>query len=439
MKSLRSIVILAALSLIGIIVTQVYWVSSALEMKGTMFDENVQRALYAVSRKLASGKFADSRLLQPVKQLRKDYYVVRVDDVIDANYLEYVLKDELTKRSLRTNFEYSIYDCGSESLVYGSYVQLKDFDAERQKPNTDIKLWPNWDKESYYFAVYFPEKFAFTLAESSIWMFSTAVMLFVVGFFAYSLYVILEQKRLSKVQKDFINNLTHEFKTPISTISLSAEAIKSPAFAMSAEKLSTYASIIQFESKRLASQVETILQVAKADKNAFALKRERVPIGPLVEEIVLSLSGQAEKRGTSISIDIEPKDLSWSVDPLHFGNMIFNLIDNAVKYGKEAGEVVLKIGVERKDLKIVVLDDGPGIAKKEWKQVFEQFYRVEQDNTAKTKGFGLGLYYVRQIVRGHGGRIELGVPEGGKGLEVNILIPEEKNSTLLSKIVRRWR
>jgi len=378
-------------------------------------------------------------LLQPVKQLRKDYYVVRVDDVIDANYLEFVLKDELTKRNLHTNFEYSIYDCGSESLVYGSYVQLKDYDPKKQKPNTDIKMWPNWDKESYYFAVYFPEKFAFTLAESSIWMFSTAVMLFVIGFFAYSLYVILEQKRLGKVQKDFINNLTHEFKTPISTISLSAEAIKSPAFAMSAEKLSTYASIIQFESKRLASQVETILQVAKADKNAFALKRSMTPIGPIVEEIALSLSGQAEKRGTRLVTRVEPIDLSWNVDALHFSNMLFNVLDNAIKYGREAGNVVMHIGVERQHLRISVVDDGPGIPKKEWKQVFEQFYRVETDNTSKTKGFGLGLYYVRSIVRGHGGRIDLGVPASGLGLEVIILIPEQKNSTFLNKLASRWR
>ncbi len=270
-SSIRFVVILAALSIVGITITQIYWVRRAFDLKEAEFERTVNTALYNVAHQIFNINQTPSPSNNPVKQLSTNYFVVMVNSEIDASLLEYLLRNEFERRGIIADFEYGVYDCSSERMVYGNYVPLK---TSKEKNTT--KNLPKWTNQGYYFGVQFPNRAAHIINQMGIWSFSSVVLLLVITFFSYTLFVILKQKRLSEIQKDFINNMTHEFKTPIATIAVSAEVLKDPNIVQQPERLMNYAGIIEKENLRLKQQVERVLQMARLDKEDIGLKKERV-------------------------------------------------------------------------------------------------------------------------------------------------------------------
>jgi two-component system, OmpR family, phosphate regulon sensor histidine kinase PhoR len=268
--------------------------------------------------------------------------------------------------------------------------------------------------------VQFPYREANILSQMGIWGFSSAVMLVVIFFFVYTLFVILKQRRLSEVQRDFINNMTHEFKTPISTIAISAQVLKDPA--ITPERLLNYATIIEHENHRLKQQVDRVLQMAQLDKEDFELKKEEADMHELLQGAVKNHAGVIESKQGSVSLNLEAHSHQVAVDRLHLTNVIYNLIDNAVKYNHQKPEINIQTRNDNGYLLISVSDNGIGIAPEELKKVFHRFYRVPTGNVHDVKGFGLGLNYVKLIVEIHGGKIDLS-SEPGKGSTFVIGLP----------------
>ena len=266
---IRLVIILAALSILGITITQLYWLKKAFDLNEDQFNRDVNTALYNVASQLFEINRSTPSKINPIEQLSTNYYVVTINNEIDAGLLEFLLKSELTQRDIHADFEYGIYDCNSDKMVYGNYVSLEEDVLSTDEPS----LLPKWKNQQYYFGVYFPNKELQIINRMGIWVFSTAVLFIVILFFTYATFVILKQKRLSEVQKDFINNMTHEFKTPISTISLSSEVLKDPAIIATPERLTSYASIIQSESLRLKNQVDRVLQIASLEDELVILRR----------------------------------------------------------------------------------------------------------------------------------------------------------------------
>ena len=243
--------------------------------------------------------------------------------------------------------------------------------------------------------------------------------------FLYTIVIAFRQKKLTEMKNDFINNMTHEFKTPISTISLAAQMLNDPSVRKSPTMLQHISGVINDETKRLRFQVEKVLQMSMFDKKKGTLRLEDVDANSVISNVVNTFRLKVEKYGGHITADFDAEDAIVNIDEMHFTNVIFNLLDNAVKYRKE--DVPLELSVTTRDipgskLLITIADNGIGIKKEDLKKIFEKFYRVSTGNRHDVKGFGLGLAYVYKMVNLMGGTI-VAESEFSRGTKFIITLP----------------
>ncbi len=413
-QTIRYVLILAILSLAGIITIQIYWFSRAFDLRETQFNQTVTIALRNVSDQMQLYNDRPIPRVNPVQQLSSNYYVVMFNNVIDARLLETLLINEFRKRDLKLDFEYVIYDCVSEDMVYGNYITMRDGQAEQTRSRTEL---PIWEDNDYYFGVIFPTKDNTLLGQMGIWIFSSIVSFVVVIFFAYALFIIFRQRKLSETQKQFINNMTHEFRTPISTILLSADVLGDPGIKNNSERLAAYSNIIREESKRLLSQVENILQSTIIEERKTTLKLELMDVHQLIGEVVESFMLTRGRAAIQHSLNAEQSRIF--ADRIHLSNAIKNLVDNAIKYCAEQPEVVIRSFNRPEQIVVEISDSGVGIDKAFHKKIFQKFYRVPTGNIHDIKGFGIGLHYVKNIVKLHKGKISV-ESEPGKGSKFSL-------------------
>lgn len=225
---------------------------------------------------------------------------------------------------------------------------------------------------------------------------------------------------------DFVNNMTHEFKTPISTISLASEMLLKPSVTESSDKVNKYANIIYDENSRLKSQVEQVLQIAVLDKGTFSLKKSEINIHEIVELAIDNFEMLIKQREGNVTKHLNATHFNINADPIHITNIIHNLIDNANKYSPEKPDISVSTWNENNGIVVSVQDKGIGISHENQRHVFKKFYRVHTGNIHDVKGFGLGLYYVKTIVEAHSGTIRL-FSEIKKGTRFEIFIPFNQN------------
>ena len=422
-RTIRLIIALATFSIVGIMVTQVYWVRRAFDMKEKQFHQTIHVALREVAQQIAT---INQHTIKPVsiKQLSSDYFVVNVNDVIDANILEHLLKEAFAKRGLFMEYEYGIYDCSTDKMVYGNYVSSKPKNALALRP----KL-PKYDQYVYYFGIRFPNKTTYLASQMDIWIFSSFILLIVTVFFSYTLFAILKQKRLSEVQRDFINNMTHELKTPISTIAVTADLLTNPQVLEKKDRLLSYSQIIKNENARLQNQIEKVLQSARMDREKLQLNLEELDAHQLIQEITPNFALKVKQMGGSFTTQLNANHTSIKADKDHLTNILYNLLDNAVKYTQESPQIEVSTqGIVGKKpmLLLSIKDNGIGIKKEYHKKVFEKFFRVPTGNVHNVKGFGLGLDYVKKIADAHQWKLSLKSNEG-TGSCFEIMIPVNKN------------
>ena len=403
-STIRLLVVLGALCMIGIAMTQIYWVKRAFDLKEAEFDRQANTALLNVAQQIFTINKTPSPANNPVKQVSTNYYVVVINGEIDPQLLEFLLTTEFEKRNLKADFEYGVYDCNNEKMVYGNYVSMKD---SKTYAATDMTL-PKWATAGgYYFGVHFPDREAQVLNQMGIWSFSTIVLLLVIGFFAYSLFVILKQKRLSEIQKDFINNMTHEFKTPISTIAVSTEVLKSPDILHQPERLHNYTAIIENENNRLKQHVERVLQMAQLDKEDLNLNMEVINLNEIINNVIKSMKVSLNEKKGEMVVQLQAQESNMRGDLHHITNVVYNLVDNAIKFCKQIPCVEIVTKNSKGMIVLEVRDNGIGISAENRKRIFQKFYRVPTGNIHDVKGFGLGLSYVKQIIEAHRGIIQL--------------------------------
>lgn len=402
--ALRTVVALAVVSILGITITQVYWVRKAFDLKENQFNSDVSLALENVATQI----FGYNKMVPPagklVDQVSTNYFVVLLNAPIDPNLLGYLIKNEFDKRKITTQYQYGVYDCVDRCMVGGNYY----YSPLKKLPNQlSLTELPITQKDGYYFGVRFLNIEANLVSQMGIWGFSSGVLLIVIFFFAYALFVILKQRRLSEVQKDFINNMTHEFKTPLSTIAISSGVLKNPSIVQTPERLLNYATIIENETHRLKQQVERVLQMARWEKSSLNLKREPLSLHRLIKESVENNLFVVEKKGGAVQLQLNATQDLVLVDRLHLSNVFYNLIDNAVKYCKQNPLIIISTESTAKSVTFFVEDDGIGIDEENQKKIFHRFYRVPTGNLHDVKGFGLGLSYVKLVVEAHGGKISV--------------------------------
>ena len=323
----------------------------------------------------------------------------RVDTEMLSNYL----KAELRNNGLNIPFQYAIYDPKSK-LVY----KTSEYNPEEKITKYSITLFPNDpSKRQNQLRVYFPTKqdYIFSSVRFSIPSFTFTLVLLIT--FIFTIVKLFRQKKLTEMKNDFINNMTHEFKTPISTISLAAQMLKDPSIAKSPEMFQHISTVINDETKRLRFQVEKVLQMSMFERQKATLKMKEIDANELISGVVNTFALKVERYNGKITSNLEATDPVIFADEMHITNVIFNLMDNAVKYKKPEEDLELKVRTwnESGKLMISIQDNGIGIKKENLKKIFEKFYRVHTGNLHDVKGFGLGLAYVRKIILDHKGTI----------------------------------
>lgn len=417
-KIIWRVALLGAISILGIIAFQGYWFLRTWDLKEQEFNQQVHIALINVAREIARFNNSELPTYDLVKRLSSNYYVVNVNDAIDAGALEYYLRKEFEAVSLTTDFEYAIYDCASDQMVYGNYYSFTDDGAS---PTQAIDL-PKYDQFLYYFGVRFPGRTTFILENMPGALVISGIFLLTLLFFLYSLYIILRQKRLSELQKDFINNMTHEFKTPISTIRISTEVLMKDPAIVANERLKRYTAIIHQQNQRLNDQVEKVLQLARIEKGSLKVNPKPLDLHEILLSILPSVQVKVQELGGVVREDFKAVRTRINADPLHLQNVIQNLVDNAIKYCRDSPRLFIRTRNDADRLFLTIHDEGIGIAREDQQRVFGKFFRVSTGNVHNVKGFGLGLYYVKSVCTSHGWDIDL-QSEPGQFTEITIKIP----------------
>lgn len=437
-KAFRTLILLATLSLIGIVVIQVYWVNEAFKLQQAQqellkrefhqgerrFNDRVEIALQDIAEQILTIYNDPSIISNAVEMVEPNFFMVRMNDTLHPDLLESLLKREFEKRNIEDDFEYAIYDCFTDSVVFSKFIS---FDTTKDKLSPDFNRPEiKWEKDGHYFSIFYPyrEKMHIEKITNPIGplLYTTIIILVVVALFGYSIYVILKQKRLADIKNDFINNMTHELKTPISTISLSSEVLLKPDIANDPQRIQQYAKIIFNENKRLENQVERVLQLSTLEKEKIVLKTSPVDVHEVIKNCYENFIPAVESQGGKINVNTNAKDHIIEADKVHITNVIYNLLDNARKYSKEIPEISISTFNENNGLVIEVEDKGIGISKEALTQIFEKFYRVPTGNIHNVKGFGLGLYYVKIMMEQHGGKITA-MSEPDKGSTFRIFLP----------------
>jgi two-component system phosphate regulon sensor histidine kinase PhoR len=427
-KQVNTVIILGLISFVSILFIQITWIRKTIETQQKSieiqkkeealalrdFSDRTHIALRNVLEKAEGGDNASIKFYGAIKQVRTNYYVVDIADEVQPFYLETLLKREFDGQSLNEDFIYGIYDCFTDSIHFGKrmhytkHAGYEPSEGEEVRKNTK-KL--DWKQDGHYFTVLFPEVKKKTIStvslDASPWWYLAAVIVVILVFFAFAISVILRQKRLSEIKNDFINNMTHELKTPISTIGLSSELLLRGDFSAEPEKLKRYAEIIFKENKRLEEQVERVLNVAKLDKDELSLEKSLCDVHELLLDAKNSFELNQTELGGNIKMELNATQCNLYIDQVHITNVLYNLIDNAAKYCEQSPEITISTRNDSNWFYVTIADNGIGIKREDQKLIFDKFYRVPTGNLHNVKGFGLGLFYVKLIIEQHGGSVSL--------------------------------
>jgi two-component system, OmpR family, phosphate regulon sensor histidine kinase PhoR len=361
------------------------------------------------------------------KDVFKDLYTeyqqvyVPLSQRIHPLILDSMLRNELLNQAITSDFEYKVTSAKRDSLIFKNASNQTKFLPFN---SYETPLFPkDMIRDAGLLTVTFPHKSNIILANLTAMMgLSGGLLLILLFCFGYTLHSILKQKKLSEMKTDFINNMTHEFKTPVATIMIASEALRDPELTEDKTRLDRLANIIYDENVRLGNHIERVLNIAKIDKGDLKLEYREVEMNDLLSAIVDSMGLQLEKRHASIDLQLDAVDATVLGDELHLSNVIFNLIDNANKYSKGDPEIKITTLNSGKNLIIRVADKGIGMNRDQQAKIFDQFYRIPTGNLHDVKGFGLGLSYVNDIIRRSKGTIRV-KSEKDKGSEFEIVLP----------------
>jgi signal transduction histidine kinase len=322
---------------------------------------------------------------------------------------------------LDKTFQYQILRTEDDSVILSSSRNFDFSNVEAHK----VCLSCLWEKGTYHLAVYFPGKKAFVFLELSLWLFLSVLFILIVIFiFAWIIRTIVHQKKLSEIKNDFVNNMTHEFKTPISTISLATEVLMNAEPVTSIERMKKYANIIYDENQRMRVQVERVLQMAQLEKGEYQLNKGKIDVHQLLRNTVESLCLDHSEKKVKVDFHLDATISEINADKLHIGNIFSNLVDNAVKYSTQEPHIHCKTSNSEQGINIEFIDNGIGMSFETQKHIFDRFYRVPTGNIHNIKGFGLGLYYVKTMVEAHGGSVDV-KSEINKGSRFAVHLPFE--------------
>jgi len=463
-RTIYTIMIIMSIALLGLVIIQFVWIKWQVDLDTKNFDNKVILALNQVSFRLEESennqdyarfnqknlfgkknkKLINDILATSDEKWRKqklEFEISSLAQIVDPNYsleninknlLDTYLKQELESENIALAFEYGVFSKELDNFIIlnGNYVANVDGSSSSSAENNlsansvyEVPLFTDEQGSPGMLRVFFPSKTSWlwssALPSLLASLFFTGLVLFC---FIYTIMIILRQKKVSEMKTDFINNMTHEFKTPIATISLASDSIKSPRVSGDVDKVTRFANIIKQENSRMLNQVEKVLQMAKIDKQEFELKIADVDMHRIITQAVENSRLKVEQRAGTISSELNASNPIIPGDKTHLSNIIHNLFDNAEKYSAEKPTIKIETKDVSGGIEIKISDKGIGMTKESLKHIFNKFYRVHTGNRHDVKGFGLGLSYVKALIDAHQGSVNVS-SELGKGSDFVLFFP----------------
>ncbi len=464
-RTINIIIILMSIALIGTAVVQSFWIRQSVIDLEKRFDDNVYRVLQNATEYLEREKkkieeeeakdisifsqtnaygFTREEVNSGEFRATKNYVNrLSLENLIDKEALYDFIKKEMVSLGITAEYHYCIFSLKNQNCVI-----TDDYYNIEVKPNNNSspafvdppKELDFHDKNTYergFFGtlkqprfeirMYFPNRRQFIWKKALPFMLLVFLfLLLILACFIYTIWEILRQKKVSEMKTDFINNMTHEFKTPIATISLATDSITSKKVIESPDRIKRFAQIIKQENGRMLSQVEKVLQMALIDKSNFELKIADLDLNEIITQAVGDSRLKVEKRGGTVELKLDAENHIIEGDRTHIMNMIYNLLDNANKYTPQEPKIIVSTANKPNGVAVSIEDNGIGMSSDAKKHIFDKFYRVHTGNLHDVKGFGLGLSYVKSLMTAHKGQITV-KSELNKGSKFTLFFPFKQN------------
>ncbi len=430
------IIVLISLSLLGLLLLQGSWLKNLLEVREVQLYNKISSEGYKVAEDLYKSVYG-GQVMRPRKGgigFNSGFHLhllkpPTIDEKFTAQDVAAKLeKVFVTKEWRNLKFEFAIISPTTELEMMSSGFESSYLDTINNKPFI-IPILPNTENSLDEVASYEQLIVIIPNYEDQVWaslrwiiIVAAVFMMIIIAAFYVTVRSLLNQKKLSEIKSDFINNMTHEFKTPLATISLAVDAIRNEKVRNNPEKMNYFSGIIKEENVRMNKHVETILQAALMEKQELELRKEETHLHEMLDQILENYQLQLQGKNGQVTKLYNAKNDLAAVDPVHFGNLLSNLVDNAIKYSKETIELKISTHSTNKQLVIRIEDNGIGMSKETVKRVFEKFYRAHTGNLHNVKGFGLGMSYVKTVIDAHKGKIRV-ESAVGKGSAFTIEIP----------------
>jgi len=440
------ITILISLSLLGLILLQISWFANLLEITRQQYRDKFDKACASVSEELAEGLVDNSmpllRFQQRGSMLRSEFQLrtslqANVADKFTLQEIEQKLKKALEEQKLfKISVELAVTNPMGEYELISKGFERAYFDTiNYQKRAYNINYYGGFEPvySGMEALVVVTPYFDLPILSSLKWMLAGAILFMgvIVAAFYVTIRTLLNQKKLSEIKSDFINNMTHEFKTPIATISLAVDALKNEKVQAEPDRAKYFTGIIKEENIRMNKHVETILQAALMEKEEFRLNKKTLSVHKIIKQTIEKYQLQLQKQEGQVHELLNATNDSIEGDEVHFTNAISNLIDNAIKYSNAAPDITITTHSTKKHIIIQIADKGIGMSRETEKRIFEKFYRAHTGNIHQVKGFGLGMSYVKSVIDAHEGNIKVSSTLGkGSTFTVEMALAPEKNTAV---------
>jgi two-component system phosphate regulon sensor histidine kinase PhoR len=401
-KTLRLVILTSTVLITIIVAVQLVWLQKVYLYEEKQFNINVSKSIKSLYDDMQLVSDVKDNVQKVVENVSPDVYLLRIDCSPNLDQLWVNLKAEFTDFDVYTDCRAAVYDTSSKKYVAEQYIDLPDsyFPSEKEK------ALAVYERDYPYLALYFPHRGQYIINQMIFWIASSGLLLLVLIGFGFSIFYLYRQKFFNETQRDFVNNFTHEFKTPLAVIKIAADVLQQQNIIEKPEKLKNYAGIIHEQTSHLQSQVQRLLEIAYTDRSSLPLKKEKFDINLLIKESINDLQPLIEQRNAIVNTNFGTEDLQINADRSYLRLCLINLVENAIKYS--ATPVIdVSTKIDGNVLQIAVKDNGIGIATEHQKKIFERFYRITDGELHISKGFGLGLNFVKKVIDTHHGKIEV--------------------------------
>jgi two-component system phosphate regulon sensor histidine kinase PhoR len=416
-STLKFIVLLATILTTIIVLVQLYWLKKVYSFEEKQFDNDVVKSIRGVFEDLQMNDNPSMIFQQLIASPGPDYIIFKADTLPLKDSLTFYLQREFADFDVLTDCKLGAFSKDTKKYIYAEYIPA----AASRYPVQDVNDLPVFDDDFDHILLYFPHRSNYILGQMNFWIISSVILFVTLIGLAVSLFYFYRQKFLSEIQKDFVNNFTHEFKTPLAVMKIASEVLAQESIVHQPGKLQRYTEIIKNQTEHLQNQVGRLLKAASSDNANLHIEKETIDAHLLIEQALDKVQPLIEEKNARVEIKMDDATDQMYGDKAHLELAVVNLLENALKYSPDP-HIVVEAGKSEKDFFIKVKDNGIGIEKKYIKNIFKKFYRIPTGDVHNVKGFGLGLNFVKRIIDAHDGKIKVNsIP--GIGTEFKLVIP----------------